>query len=88
MHKNRIGVADLEREFADGFEERQALDVAGRAANFRDNHISFGVLGQDVNAILDLVGHVRDHLDCFAEVFPFALVIEYGLIYLAAGEVV
>ena len=41
-----------------------------------------------MNALLDFVGDVRDDLDGLAEVFPFALVVEHGLIDLAAGEVI
>ena len=41
-----------------------------------------------MDAVLDFVGDVGDHLDGFAEVFAFALVVEHGLINLAAGEVV
>src|SRR5262245_31767186 len=41
-----------------------------------------------MNAALDFVGHVRNNLNGFAEVFSFAFVVEDGLIELAAGEVV
>ena len=45
-------------------------------------------LGQRVNAVFDFVGDVRDDLHGLAEVFALALVVEHGLINLAAGEVV
>ena len=41
-----------------------------------------------VDAVLDFVGDVRDHLHGFAEVIAFALVVEHRLVNLAAGEVV
>ena len=41
---------DFEREFADGLQERQALDVAGRAADLGDDHVGLGLLGQHVDA--------------------------------------
>ena len=41
-----------------------------------------------VDAVLDLVGDVRDDLDGLAQVFAVALVVEHGLVNLAAGQVV
>ena len=41
-----------------------------------------------MNAGFDFVGDVRDDLHGFAEVFALALVVEHGLINLAAGEIV
>ena len=88
VQENRVVVADFEREFADGFQERQALDVAGRAADFGDDDVGLGLLGEHVDAVLDFVGDVRNHLHGLAEIFALALVVEHGLINLAAGEVV
>ena len=88
VHEDDVVVPDFEREFADGFEERQALDVAGGAADFGDDHVRLGLFGQHVDAVLDFVGDVRDDLDGLAEVFALALVVEHGLVNLAAGQVV
>ena len=84
----RVVVADFQREFADGLQKRQALDVAGRAADFGDDHVGLGLFGQHVDAVLDFVGDVRDDLHGLAEIFALALVVEHGLIDLAAGQVV
>ena len=86
--KAGVAAADFERELADGFEERQPLDVAGGAADFGDDDVGLGLLGEDVNAVLDFVGDVRNDLDGLAEIIALALVVEHGLINLAAGEVV
>src|SRR5205823_8193822 len=88
MDKNRIVVADFEGKFADGFQKGQALDVARRAADFRNNDVGLGLLGQDVNAVLDLVGDVRNHLYGFPEVFALTLIVEDSLIDLAAGKII
>ena len=88
MDEDRVVVTNLERELADGFEKRQALDVAGRAANLGDDHIGPGLLTQHVHALLDLVSHVWDNLHGLAEVFPLAFVIEDRLIHLTARQVV
>ena len=88
MNKHDIAVAGFQSELADGLQKRQALDVARRAADFGDDDVGFGFFGEEVNAVFDFVGDVRDHLDGLAEIFPLALVVEHGLINLAAGEIV
>src|SRR5581483_11936043 len=60
----------------------------GGAANFGDDHVGLGKLGELVNAVLDLIGDVRDHLHGFAEVIATPFLVENGLIDLAAGEIV
>src|SRR5581483_9857636 len=88
VHEQDVPHAGAEREFADGFEERQALDVAGGAADFGDDDVGLGFFGEPVDAVLDFVGDVRNDLHGFAEVTAFALVVEHGLINLAAGEII
>src|SRR3954465_10146547 len=44
-------------------EERQRLDVAARPADLRDHEVDVLRLGLQLDAVLDLVGDVRDHLD-------------------------
>ena len=48
----------------------------------------FAVLRDCMDAIFDLVGDVRNHLYRFAEIIASALLVENGLINLAAGEIV
>ena len=60
-----ILAADVEGELADRFQERQALDVADRAADLGDHDVDV-VGGQAVDGRLDLVGDVRDHLNRLA----------------------
>ena len=62
VDEDGVVVPDFERELADGFEERQPLDVAGGAADLGDDHVGLGLLGQHVDAVLDFVGDVRDDL--------------------------
>ena len=88
MNKNRVVVADFQRKFADGFEERQAFDVAGRAADFGDDDIGLGFFGEQVDAIFDFICDVRNHLHRIAEINAFAFVIQNFLIDLAAREIV
>ena len=79
-------LADVERELADGFEERQALDVADGAADLGDDHVHV-VGGQLADRGLDLVGDVRDDLHGLAEVIAAPLLLDDGQVDLAGGEV-
>ena len=88
MQKNRVVVADFQREFADGLQKRQAFDVAGRAADFGDDDVGLGFFREHVDAVFDFVRDVRNHLDGLAEIFSLALVVQHGLINLAAREIV
>jgi hypothetical protein len=45
-------------------------------------------LGGAMDALLDLVGDVRDHLHGAAEVLAAALLVEDRLVHLAGGDVV
>ena len=82
-----VFAADFEGELAQGFQEEGAFDVADGAADFGDEDLDVRVGFGDVEeALLNLVGDVRDVLHGGAEVFAFALVADDGLKDLAGGE--
>ena len=62
---------ELDAHLADRLEERQRLDVADRAADL--DHADVGIAGAHADAVLDLVGDVRDDLHGRAEVVAAAL---------------
>ena len=64
-------VAELEAELPDRLEERQALDVADRAADLAEQEVDAVEIAQD--ALLDHVGDVRHHLDGAAEIVAVPL---------------
>ena len=70
MDEHRVLGAEFVAELADRFEERQALDVADRAADLDQSEIDlravFGQVARD--RVLDRVGDVRDDLDGRAEI--------------------
>ena len=75
-----VVAAELRAQLADRLEERQALDVADRAADL-DEHDVDVARGRDAqDAVLDLVGDVRDHLDGRAEVLALALAADDGVV--------
>ena len=60
VNEDRVLAADVVAELTDGFEERQRLDVADRAADLDDDDV---VLRRDAaDRRLDLVGDVRNDL--------------------------
>src|SRR5207253_678128 len=81
-----VAAAGFLAELADGFEERQRLDVADRAADLDDDDVD--ALAHFADALLDLVGDVRDDLHGLAEVVAAPLLGDDALIDAAGGEVV
>ena len=87
MDEQRALAAQLVAELADRFEERQAFDVADRAADFAQHEILVAVeLGGD--EFLDRVGDVRNDLHRRAEIFAAPLALDHGLIDAAGGDAV
>src|ERR1700687_4880776 len=76
----------LVAELADRLEERQALDVADRAADLAQHEIVALVALAD--EFLDRVGDVRDHLDGSAEIVAAPLLGENFLVDAAGSDVV
>ncbi len=74
-----VVAADVLAELADRFQEREDLDVADRAPHFGDDHID-RVGGQAFDAILDLVGDVRDDLHRLAEEVTSPLLGDHALV--------
>ena len=69
-----------------GFEEGQRLDVADRSADLGDDDVD--ILGRHrTDAGLDLVGDVRDDLDCVAQVFAATLLSDHPGVDLSGGHV-
>ena len=73
-------------ELADRLEERQALDVADRAADLAQHEIDILVAVED--ELLDGVGDVRDHLHRAAEIVAAPLLGDDVLVDAAGGDVV
>ena len=65
--------SDVDGELADRLEERQRLDVADGAADLGDHEVDVARLGDQGDALLDLVGDVGHDLDGAAEVVAAAL---------------
>ena len=82
-----VAPADVDRELADRLEERQRLDVAHGAADLGDDDVDVARLGDQADALLDLVGDVRDDLDRAAEVVAAALAADDGVVDAAGGDV-
>ena len=78
--------AELVADLADGFEERQAFDVAHGAADLDQDEILLGRVGQ--HEFLDRVGDVRDHLHRGAEIVAAAFAGDDGRVDATGRDVV
>ena len=86
MHVDRRAARQIVAELADGFEKRQAFDVADRAADFDQHEIDVLVAVDD--ELLDGVGDVRNDLHGAAEVIAAPLLGEDLLVDAPRGDVV
>ncbi len=86
MDVDRVMARQIVAELADRLEERQALDVADRAADLAQHEVEAVVAVAD--EFLDGVGDVRDHLDGGAEIVAAPLLGDDVLVDAAGGDVV
>ena len=84
MDEEAVLTADIDGELADGFDERQAFDVADGAADFDDRHVVASLAAFD--PVLDFVGDMGDDLDGAALVITFAFFLDHGPVDLAGGD--
>ena len=87
VDEHAAAAPDVDRELADRLQERQRLDVAHRAADLGDHDVDVLALGDQLDAVLDLVGDVRDDLDRAAEVVAAALLADDRVVDRAGGDV-
>ena len=86
MDEDRRAPRQLVAELADRLEERQALDVADRAADLDEHEVDAVVAPGD--ELLDRVGDVRDHLHGAAEIVAAPLLGQDLLVDAAGRDVV
>lgn len=86
MHHEDVVPAHLVADLADGLQERQRLDVADGAADLGDDDVH-RVGRHAADAVLDLVGDVRDDLHGVAQVLAAALLGDHRRVHLAGGDV-
>ena len=89
MHVAHVVAADVVLHLADRLEEGQRLDVTDGAAHLDDHDIRLRqlIFGHAQDAMLDLVGDVRDHLHGATEVVAAALLGDHRRIDLAGRDV-
>jgi len=88
VQENGVVVADAQGKFPNGLQKRQTFNVPGRAADLGDDDIGLALVGQQVDAMLNLIGDVGNDLDGFAQIIAAPLLVQDGLVHLPAGEVV
>ena len=86
MDEGGLAAAQVVVQLADGFEERQALDIAHRAADLHQQEIQPVGIGQ--HEFLDHVGDMRDHLHGAAQIAALALLLDHLGIDAARGDIV
>src|SRR2546425_7458707 len=88
VHEQDVLLADLLTELPDRLEERHALDVADRPADFHEDDVRLLFLSDRSELRLNLVRDVRDDLDRTPEVVSAALLLNHSAVDLAGRDVV
>ena len=87
MDIERVVLADFLLDLANRLKERQALDIADRPADLRDDHIGVVRLCHIVDTLLDLVRDMRNDLHRRAEIVAVALLVEDGRVDLSRRDI-
>ena len=89
-HVNVHGIASAHfgDELTNRFQKRCALDVAYGTADLCDDNICVGFLADTIDAVLDLVGDVRDHLHSAAQIVAAAFLVQNGPVHFTGGNIV
>ena len=86
VQEEDVAAADVVTDLARRLEERQRLDVADGAADLGDHHVDLRAAHRE-DAVLDLVGDVRDHLDGVTQVVAATLLGDHRGVDLPGGDV-
>ena len=87
MDVHDVVAADVVAELADRLEVGERLDVADRSADLDDDELRLLLARDAVDALLDLVGDVRDDLHGGAEVVAATLLRDHRVVDLPGGEI-
>ena len=86
VDEEAVVATELVARLAGRLEERQGLDVTDGAADLGDDHVDLRATHRE-DAVLDLVGDVRDHLHGVTEIVPAALLGDDRGVDLPGGDV-
>ena len=87
MHENHVAGFFFLLELASGLDERLALDVAHRAADFGNNDIGVRLARDAIEALFNSVGHMGNNLHGATQEIAATLAGDEALIDRALGEV-
>ena len=86
VHQQCPAGAHFHAELTRRLQERQALDVAHRAADFDDGYV--GIARTQNHPALDFIGDVRNDLHGATEIVTAALFLQHGVVDPSGGEVI
>ena len=87
MDIERVFAPDLVTKLPDRFEKRLAFNIAGRAADLRNDDIRIALFADTVNEMLDLIGDMRDDLHGASEILAPALLLQHIGVNLSGREI-
>ena len=86
VHQDRLAARAFVNELTDRFKERQAFDIADRAADFAQHEINLIIA--DAQEVFDFIGDVGDNLNGLAQVIAAPFLFQHVGIDAARGNAV
>ena len=83
MHKDALPARLVMGKLADCFKKRQTFDVADSAADFAEHEVNF--VFANGKELFDFIGHMRHHLNGFAQIVTAAFLFQHVGIDAARG---
>ena len=87
MDKQAVLLADLQRNLTNCLQKGLRLDVTDGAANLRNHHVGIGLFANAIDEFLDLIGNMRNYLNCGTQKFSSAFLVQYIPVDLTGGQI-
>ncbi len=87
MDQDGVLMSDFMLKLTDGFQKRLAFHISDRPAYFDNGNVRVFRGKIPVKTAFDLVGNMRNYLNCPASVIAPAFFLQHGPIYFSSGDI-
>ncbi len=88
MHDQAVAFPEFPEQLPHRLDIGQGFDIPHRAPDFSNHNVIIPAVAEQLDALLDLIGDVRDNLDGFPKEFPPAFLFDNTLVDAPRGDVV
>ena len=87
MNEQTVLLPNFQCHLTDRLQERLALNIANRSADFRNHNISSRLFSDRIYKSLDLIGNVRNDLHGIAQILAAALFVQHVPVDLSCRQI-